>query len=347
MIAEFVERRGGGLLMLGGARSFSEGGYAGTPVADALPVVARRVARARHVAALAREGPADPRRRRARARADRADRSGVAQRWNDLPTLISVNAIKGVKPGATVLLTGTDEPRAHAAVLAFQRYGRGKAIAFTVLDSWRWQMHASIPLEDMTHENYWRQLLRWLVDGVPGPVEVHVGGSRRSRASRSSITADVVDDTFVELNDAQVVRQGHDAGRRDRRADAVDRRAQRPVSRHVRVGAEEAGDTAEVEASRGGKALGDGSDARARGAGRRRVFRRDDARRAAAADRRRNRRPVLHRRRPGALAEDLKYTGRGVTTVEERDLWHMPIVLLLLVGLTCAEWGYRRAVGLA
>ena len=47
------------------------------------------------------------------------------------------------------------------------------------------------------------------------------------------------------------------------------------------------------------------------------------------------------------LPEDLKYTGRGVTTVEERDLWHMPIVLLVLVGLTCAEWAYRRAVGMA
>ena len=38
MIAEFVERRGGGLLMLGGPRSFGEGGYGGTPVADALPL---------------------------------------------------------------------------------------------------------------------------------------------------------------------------------------------------------------------------------------------------------------------------------------------------------------------
>ena len=47
------------------------------------------------------------------------------------------------------------------------------------------------------------------------------------------------------------------------------------------------------------------------------------------------------------LAEDLRYTGRGVTTVEERDLWHLPIVLMLLVGLLCAEWGYRRAVGLS
>jgi hypothetical protein len=48
-----------------------------------------------------------------------------------------------------------------------------------------------------------------------------------------------------------------------------------------------------------------------------------------------------------ALPEDLKYTGRGVTTVEERDLWHMPIVLLLLVALVSAEWAYRRAVGMA
>ena len=39
MIADFVSERGGGLLMLGSRRSFAEGGYAGTPVADVLPVV--------------------------------------------------------------------------------------------------------------------------------------------------------------------------------------------------------------------------------------------------------------------------------------------------------------------
>ena len=34
MISEFVDVRGGGLLLLGGARTFAEGGYAGTPLAD-------------------------------------------------------------------------------------------------------------------------------------------------------------------------------------------------------------------------------------------------------------------------------------------------------------------------
>ena len=46
------------------------------------------------------------------------------------------------------------------------------------------------------------------------------------------------------------------------------------------------------------------------------------------------------------LAEDVSYAGRGVTSVEERELWNMPIILIMLVGLVCAEWGYRRAVGL-
>ena len=42
MLADFVSKRGGGLLMLGGRRSFAEGGWAGTPVAEVLPVDARQ-----------------------------------------------------------------------------------------------------------------------------------------------------------------------------------------------------------------------------------------------------------------------------------------------------------------
>src|SRR5882672_9454980 len=39
MIADFVNTRGGGLLMLGGRRAFAEGGWAGTPVGEVMPVV--------------------------------------------------------------------------------------------------------------------------------------------------------------------------------------------------------------------------------------------------------------------------------------------------------------------
>ena len=91
--------------------------------------------------------------------------------------MTAVNAPLPTKPGATVLLNGTDE-RPSARRCCRQRYGRGKSIALTAQDTWLWQMHASIPLEDQTHEHYWRQLLRWLVDGVPDVVDVRTTSDR-------------------------------------------------------------------------------------------------------------------------------------------------------------------------
>jgi len=41
MIADFVGVRGGGLLVLGGAQSFGEGGWSGTPLAHVAPVIRR------------------------------------------------------------------------------------------------------------------------------------------------------------------------------------------------------------------------------------------------------------------------------------------------------------------
>jgi hypothetical protein len=252
-----------------------------------------------------------------------------------------------VKPGATVLLTGTDEHRGSQPVLAFQRYGRGKALAFPVLDSWRWQMHASIPVEDMTHENYWRQLLRWLVEGVPGPVEVHTTTERVEAGEPVTVIADVVDDTFVELNDAHVTAKVTSPS-----GNIVDVPLQWTGERNGQyrgtfVSTEQGMYAARVEAAREGKAIGQGQTHVRAAPGDAEYF---DATMHAARLKRIAQETGGRFYTPETMApltEDLKYTGRGVTTVEERDLWHMPIVLLLLVGLTCAEWGYRRAVGMA
>jgi uncharacterized membrane protein len=348
MISEFVERRGGGLLMLGGSRSFSEGGYAGTPVADALPVVVERVARQLDTWTVSRLKVRPTRAGEGHALAQIAPTEAASlNRWNDLPTLISVNSIKAVKPGATVLLTGTDERRGSQPVLAFQRYGRGKALAFPVLDSWRWQMHASIPVEDMTHENYWRQLLRWLVEGVPGPVEVHTTTDRVEAGEPVTVIADVVDDTFVELNDAQVTAKVTSPS-----GNIVDVPLQWTGERNGQyrgtfVSTEQGMYAARVEAAREGKAIGQGQTHVRAAPGDAEYF---DATMHAARLKRIAQETGGRFYTPETMApltEDLKYTGRGVTTVEERDLWHMPIVLVLLVALTCAEWGYRRAVGMA
>jgi hypothetical protein len=48
----------------------------------------------------------------------------------------------------------------------------------------------------------------------------------------------------------------------------------------------------------------------------------------------------------GRLAEEVKYSRAGLRVTEEHELWNMPIVLFLLIGLLGAEWGYRKYRGL-
>ena len=348
MIGEFVERRGGGLLMLGGSRSFSEGGYAGTPVADALPVVIDRVARSLDELPVSRLKLRPTRAGEAHAITQiAATEAASIARWNSLPVLTSVNPLKTLKPGATLLLSGTDENRRTQPVLAFQRYGRGKALAFAVQDSWIYQMHASMPLEDMTHENLWRQLLRWVVDGVPEPVDVHTSTERVEAGEPVTLTAEVVDKSFVELNDARVVAKVKDPAGNTVEVPMQWTGERNGEYRATFTAASDGMYAADVEATREGKPLGAGA-----------IHMRAAPGDAEYFD------PTMHAARLKRIAdetggkfytadtvsnlpEDLKYTGRGVTTVEERDLWHMPIVLLVIGGLMAGEWAYRRAVGMA
>jgi uncharacterized membrane protein len=347
MISEFVDRRGGGLLMLGGPRAFAEGGWTGTAVADILPVVLDRnkvqpkgtvmrltikPTRAGAATAVTQLG---------------ANEQASAERWSTLPVVTAVNRVDAVKPGATVLLMGTDESRAERPMLIFQRYGRGKTFAFLPQDSWVWQMHSSIAVDDLTHENYWRQLLRWLVDGVPDQVEPALTTERVEPGEGAILAANVVDPSFVELNDAAVMAtvtapdgtisdvpmswDGEHAGQYQ---------ATIPTKAPGWY-------AAKIDATRAGKSVGSAVTHFRAAPGDAEYF---DATMHAGTLRRiadETGGRFYDPSNTSTLADDLRYTGRGVTTVEEHELWHLPIVLLLLVGLLCAEWGYRRVVGLA
>jgi hypothetical protein len=130
--------------------------------------------------------------------------SATAVLWRQMPPLTTVNELGRVKPGATVLLEGTAEgDRRPRPTLSYQRYGRGKAVTFAVQDAWLWQMHAEIPLEDMRHETFWRQLLRWLVSDVPGRVDIAAVGEGAVDEG-IPLRVSVSDSSFVRANGASV-----------------------------------------------------------------------------------------------------------------------------------------------
>jgi hypothetical protein len=47
------------------------------------------------------------------------------------------------------------------------------------------------------------------------------------------------------------------------------------------------------------------------------------------------------------VARDLAHSSSGVTVVDRKDLWDLPVVFLLLGVVLAAEWGYRRRRGFA
>ncbi|MCY3844634.1 MAG: glutamine amidotransferase [Acidobacteria bacterium] len=343
MIADFVNNRGGGLLMLGSQRSFSEGGYAGTPVADVLPVV---LGEAEGEEDFFVEVAVEPTRAGATHAATQiAETEELSvDRWNELPPITIVNPITEVKPGATTLLTSASD---DLVVLAFQRYGAGKSLAFPVQDSWMWQMHADIAVEDMTHETFWRRMLRWLVDGVPDQITAELPADRVEPGQAVTILATVGDANFEEINNSAVIASvTHPDG------DFTDRRMEWTAEadgeyRATFIPPTEGFYEVRIEALSGDELIGEDvtwlqvapSDAEYY----------DSTMRTALLDRvaeetggRRYTPDTV-----ASLPDDVQFVGGGVTVVEERDLWDMPVLLLLLGTLVLGEWGYRRFRGLA
>ncbi len=211
---EFVSRRGGGFLMLGGSTAFDEG-FIQTPIEDLLPVT---LVREKNLAPGLRGGgrqgthPTGQKfsmrltaegRRSALLRLD-ADQNTNRKMWTEMPQLQGINVTGRAKPGATVLavhptlqLDGNPLP-----VLAYQRYGRGRTMAITTAATWRWQM--LMPHEDRSHEKIWRQILRWLTTDTPARVEFELQRSQYSTGDTVKVRARVHDEHFEPVDNAIV-----------------------------------------------------------------------------------------------------------------------------------------------
>jgi len=345
MIADFVNKRGGGLLMLGGRRSFAEGGWGGTPVGDVLPVVLEN-ANPKYFSELfqarpTRDGATFP------VTQVGADEKSSSAKWNEMAPISSVNPVRLAKPGATVLLSGIDSRKQEQIVLAYQRYGRGKAIALPVQDTWLWQMDPKTPVTDSTHAMFWRRLIRWLVDGVPEQVNVTTTADRVEPGETVKLSAEVLDAAYVEVNDSRVVARVTSPSGKTTEV-PVEWTVSKDGEYRATFTPDESGIyDVKVNAARDQKDLGT-ADMHVRvSAGDAEYF--DAAMRA----------PLLKRIAEDtggrfftpanalSLPEAISYSGRGVTVVEERELWDMPALFLALVGLIAAEWGYRRMRGLA
>jgi uncharacterized membrane protein len=340
LIREFVDKRGGGLLFLGGRFGLSDGGWPASSLTDLFPTFLpaekgtfHRDAATVDLTAAGAESPI------ARLVDDRAKN---IDRWKKLPYLADYQDPGTPKPGATVLAEMVAGKR--MPLLITQSFGRGRTALMATSGSWRWQM--SSPVGDTAHDLFWQQLLRWLAADSPGQVVATMPAQTLSDDGHVALTAVVRDKEFTPAGDAHV--SAHLIGPEGISAVvdmtpvpnspgtfALDWTAEKPGSYLAEVTADN--DNGEL-----------GKDVIA--------FRRENG--VAENFHTEQNRDLLTKLSDetggrywaqtdlARLPKEISYSEAGISVRDTKELWDLPAVFLILLSLMSADWLLRRKWGI-
>lgn len=341
LIRDFVDRRGGGVLFLGGRASLSDGGYASSPLSDLFPTKLPEAKGTFHRDFTGQELTPQG----AQSVITRLEDDPVknADRWKKMPAMANYQEPGEPKPGATVLLESTPAGRHKLPLLVTENYGRGRTVLFATGGDWRWKMwtdHA-----DKTHGLFWQQIFRHLVTDTPGQV---VGSTPRqvlSDDTRVPIRVEVRDKEFKPVANAKVQARfiAPDG------SSATMELNPQPLEEGIYSGewtAEKPGSyVADIIAGREQEEIG--HDVLS--------FRREDG--IAENFHTSQNKELLQKlsEQTGGryytpsdaskLSNEISYSEAGITTRETRDLWDMPVIFLLALGIRASEWLLRRKWG--
>jgi len=356
LIREFVDRRGGGLLLLGGQFALADGGWNASKLIDLLPSALPTQAATFHREADPKSGVTHTTAELAPAGVDSIitrlvdDPAANAAKWKKLPYLMDYQDAGTPKPGAAVLANMITPEGRKLPLLITENFGRGRTAIMATGGSWRWQM--SSPLGDTAHDLFWQQLLRWLVSDTPGHVAASVPAQMLLDNGAVTLTAEVRDQQYNPAPDARV--EAHILGPSG--VSALVEMTPVPDSPGQFQAAWSAPKTGayltEVTAHRSIPNTGTvkelGRDVL--------TFQRMDG--VAENFHTEQNRDLLERLatqtggqywKPadlGKLAGSIPFSEAGMTMRETRDLWNLPLVFLVLLLLRFSEWWLRRKWGI-
>jgi uncharacterized membrane protein len=337
MIREFVGRRGGTLLMMGGRRGLADGGWGVTSVAEVLPAqlpmiegpTFERNPASPKLTALGKTSPI--------TRLDSDDVKNV-KAWREMPELADFQHLGELKPGAEVLLeadfAGHTEP-----LLVHQRYGLGNSYILATGGTWRWQM--LLPHEDQRHEIFWRQLLQAIATSSPQPVTLTSKRVFYGDESTVTLRAEVRDKTFKPATDAKVSLDVSDGLGAQSTLEMTPVAGERGVYQATYETAHPGMFRFAATARVGDESLGSAQFA----------VRREDG--VAEHYHTQQNRALLERIAAatggnyftiadiGKLPEAVKFSDAGTVERQVLDLWSMPIIFLALLLVKSAEWLLR------
>jgi uncharacterized membrane protein len=340
LLREFVDKRGGGLLFLGGRFSLADGGWGASSDSELIPTFLPNGKNTFHRdPATAQLTPAGTESTVTRLVDDSAKN---VERWKKLPYMMDYQEAGNPKPGATVLAE-MNAGRARLPLLVTQNYGRGRTALMATSGTWRWQM--SQALGDPTHDMFWQQLLRWVAADSPGPVQTSMPVQRLMDDGHARLTAMVRDKEYTVAPDAKVVAHvnGPEGG-----SAMVDMAPvpNDPGSFQAEWTAEKPGSyLVEVTATRGSNELGRDVVTFERTDGVAENFRTEQNRELLEKLSSQTGGKYWKADELARLPKEISYSEAGISVRDTKELWDMPIVFLLLLGLMAGEWMLRRKWG--
>jgi uncharacterized membrane protein len=343
MLREYVDRRGGGVLFLGGRMSLSDGGWGASSINEMLPTFLPPGRNNFHRnAATVELTPAGAESPITRLLDDPAKN---LERWKKLTYLADYENAGSPKPGALVLAQMKVGPR-KLPLLVTQSYGHGRTAILATGGTWRWQM--SEALGDPSHDLFWQQLIRWLIADSPGRVKASASSHLLMDDGKIQLTATVRDGQFQPALSSHVV--AHLLGPQG-------------VSSYVDMAPSQEAPgtyTAAWDAEKEGAYLAEviaSENASKEEAGRDTLtFRREDG--VAEGFHTEQNRQLLQLLstetggtywEPNALNDlpkSISYSEAGISVRTTNPLWNMPAIFLALLSLLTAEWLLRRRWGI-
>ncbi|MEZ5327838.1 MAG: hypothetical protein R3F19_22560 [Verrucomicrobiales bacterium] len=365
LVREFVTKRGGGFLMLGGNHSLAYGNWANTPIAEVLPVFIEGDMRypkdmldrnqgirdGRYPEGppprfeqkfdLTREGWLEP---WARLRDDRASEE---LRLANSPTSYVIGEIGAPKPGASVIssyqIKGADGTLYPALVT--QSFGKGRSMVLPIAGLWRGNIGNRERMEDIY--KFQRQLCRKLIADVPRPVktEIVLDSSRFPPTARIQTIVnnreyDPMSDAAVEITvtdpngDTQKI-EGDLSLEKPGLYTAEFSGGQEGIYRATIVAKDS--DNAIIGETEVGWVVNPGLEEFQRLKGNAELLKELSARTGGE---------VVKLSEVDALAKKLEKKSVPVMETKRSPLWHSPWVLILALACFMAEWGIKRWRGL-
>ena len=201
-IIDFVTRRGGGLITLGGLSVYGAGLYQGSAIEQVLPFRIGGMKEYQLPGLYSLEPVKEALTHPVMALADEPRASREA--WFDMPKLDGCNVAGALKPAATLLAYRVKNDNTYP-LIATHDVGRGRVLSLTCDTTWRWELQRKQDVDN--YRAFWGRAVRYVAADPrtrPGRPAIIAQSSRPVVGTEFSLVTSLFDPAYGPVRNADL-----------------------------------------------------------------------------------------------------------------------------------------------